>query len=70
MRTTHITSITKREETELGMTYAKFARHLDKMPSISSLRNGEHVTVDDGTNLLLVVRRGNKLLKATMTEVV
>jgi hypothetical protein len=70
MRTLNIKGIPKREVNDIENTFSKYSRTLTKMPSVSSMRNGEGVIVDDGTTLLYVKRSGKKLIKFTGTEVV
>ena len=58
-----------RQSAEIGRNAQPKARSLPKIPAASGMENMEISVADDGANVVLIVRRGGKVYKATLTEV-
>ncbi len=68
-RPIRIPSLTEKDKEELKNAFAGKPRKFDKIPDISTMGDGEFGLANDGTNDYIVVRKGKKLYKVTMTEV-
>lgn len=69
-RPIRIPSLTEKDKQELKNAFAGKPRKFDKMPDISTMGDGEFGLANDDAGDYLVVRKGKKLYKITLTEVV